>query len=393
MRVFITSDNIISALGFTTAENIEAITAYRSGITLTANSHISATPVMAATIERTVLEKRFKALSDKDYYSPAEQLLILSITDTLQQQHLSQPESGTALILSTTKGNVAALGHRSNIPDEAFLSHTSRRVADYFGIDSKDTFLISNACISGISAIIMAARLIDEGQYSKAIVAGCDVLSPFITSGFLSFKSVSPQLCRPYDAARNGLNLGEACGSLLLSGEYTPGCIAITGGSISNDANHISGPSRTGDGLFYAIQHAMNEAGITTEQVDFVNAHGTATAYNDEMESKAIHWAGLQQVPVNSLKPYFGHTLGASGVIESIVCAHAMQQNMIPATLHFEQLGVPCPIVVEATHRTGVRTDVCVKTASGFGGCNAAIVLQKMPWRRSLIHSFCQYIP
>lgn len=377
MRVFITSDNIISALGFTTAENIEAITAYRSGITLTADSHISATPVMAATIERTVLEKRFKALSDKDYYSPAEQLLILSITDTLQQQHLSQPESGTALILSTTKGNVAALGHRSNIPDEAFLSHTSRRVADYFGIDSKDTFLISNACISGVSAIIMAARLIDEGQYSKAIVAGCDVLSPFITSGFLSFKSVSPQPCRPYDAARNGLNLGEACGSLLLSGEYTPGCIAITGGSISNDANHISGPSRTGDGLFYAIQHAMNEAGITAEQVDFVNAHGTATAYNDEMESKAIHWAGLQQVPVNSLKPYFGHTLGASGVIESIVCAHAMQQNMIPATLHFEQMGVPCPIVVEATHRTGVRTDICVKTASGFGGCNAAIVLQK----------------
>ena len=377
MRVFITSDNIISALGFTTAENFAAITAYRSGIALAADTHISATPIMAATIERTTLEERAKALTDGDKYSPVEQLLILSITDTLQQQRLARPEGSTALILSTTKGNVAALGGRSDIPDEAFLSHTARRVADYFGIAATDTYLISNACISGVSALIMAARLIDEGQYNKAIVAGCDVLSPFITSGFLSFKSISPQCCRPYDAARNGLNLGEACGSVLLTSEYTPGSIAITGGSITNDANHISGPSRTGDGLFYAIRHAMDEAGVTPEEVDFVNAHGTATAYNDEMESKAIHLAGVQHVPVNSLKPYFGHTLGASGVIESIICAHAMQQDMIPATLHFEQLGVPCPIVVEATHRTGVRTDVCVKTASGFGGCNAAIVLQK----------------
>ena len=377
MRIFITSDNIISALGFTTAENFAAITAYRSGIALTTDTNISATPVMAAVIDRKAIEERSKALTGNSDYSPVEQLLILSITDTLQQQHLARPEEGTALILSTTKGNVAALGHRNDIPDEAFLSHTAQRVADYFGFAKNDTYVISNACISGVSALIMAARLIDEGRYRKVIVAGCDVLSPFITSGFLSFKSVSRQCCIPYDAARNGLNLGEACGSLLLSGEYAPGCIAITGGSITNDANHISGPSRTGDGLFYAIRHAMNEAGVTAGEVDFVNAHGTATAYNDEMESKAIHLAGLQQVPVGSMKPYFGHTLGASGVIESIVCAHAMQQGMIPATLHFKQLGVPCPIVVEATHRTDVRTDVCVKTASGFGGCNAAIVLQK----------------
>ncbi len=377
ITAYIQSDNIISALGLTTAENMAAIRNCKSGISLINRSDIASTPLQAAVIDRHRIAERASLFGGVKGYSFLEQLFILSIADTFGSINRLAPTPSTALILSTTKGNVNKLAGRSDIPEEAFLSHTARKVAGYWGIEPKDTFVISNACISGVSALILAQRLISYGVYKEIIVAGGDLLSPFITSGFLSFKSVSPDPCRPYDAARNGLNLGEACGSILLSDECREGAIAITGGAVTNDANHISGPSRTGDGLFYAIRNAMHEAGITASEVDFVNAHGTATAYNDEMESKAIKWANLQNVPTNSLKPYFGHTLGASGIIETIVCAHALQDGFIPATLNFENCGVPCPLTVEASHRIHVKIKTCVKTASGFGGCNAAVVLQK----------------
>ena len=376
ITAYIQSDNIISALGLTTAENMTAIRAYRSGISLQKRSDIASTPIQAAIIDRDRIAEQASLFGLKDY-SLLEQLFILSIADMLCAINRQSPARRTALILSTTKGNVDRLAGCTDIPEEAFLSNTAHKIADYWGIASEDAYIISNACISGVSALIMAQRMINAGTYEEVIVAGGDILSPFITSGFLSFKSVSSKPCRPYDAARDGLNLGEACGSLLLSNKYREGAVAITGGAVTNDANHISGPSRTGDGLFYAISNAMQEAGITPSDVDFVNAHGTATAYNDEMESKAILWAELQNIPTNSLKPYFGHTLGASGIIETIVCARAIQEEFIPATLHYETCGVPCPLTIEAKHRTHTHTDACVKTASGFGGCNAAIVLQK----------------
>ena len=234
--------------------------------------------------------------------------------------------------------------------------------------------VISNACISGVSALIVAKRWIESGRYKKVIVAGGDILSHFITSGFLSFRSISSERCCPYDVRRDGLNLGEACGAILLSSKGNDTDIILSGGAISNDANHISGPSRTGDGLYLAIRQAMEEAAVLAEDVSFMNTHGTATVYNDEMESKAIHLAGLETVPVHSLKSYFGHTLGASGVIESIICIHELKENVLFGTLGYEKPGVSMPILVQADHQE-IPMKHCIKTASGFGGCNAALVL------------------
>ena len=234
--------------------------------------------------------------------------------------------------------------------------------------------VISNACISGVSALVVAKRWIESGRYKRVIVAGGDILSHFITSGFLSFRSVSAHRCRPYDIQRDGLSLGEACGAVLLETQGNANHIILSGGAISNDANHISGPSRTGDGLALAINQAMEEAGALPEDISFINAHGTATVYNDEMESKAIHLAGLSAVPVNSLKPYFGHTLGASGIIETILCIEQLKEGIYYGTLGYETLGVPMPIIVYSTHQP-MPMKCCIKTASGFGGCNAALVL------------------
>lgn len=370
ITVYIIADALISSLGVNTHENLKAIREYRSGICRQKAGSISDTPLLAATIQADLSEKTKKP----GKYTRLEQLFILVIQDILSRTGLSMADEDCGLILSTTKGNVDLLSsHPDNADPGIYLWEMGRRIGEYFGADNR-VEIISNACISGVSAMIIAKRRLESGKYKKVIVAGGDVLSHFITSGFLSFKSVSEKVCRPYDACRDGLNLGEACGAILLSSEGSDTDIILAGGAISNDANHISGPSRTGDGLYFAIRQAMQEAGVTAQDISFVNTHGTATVYNDEMESKAIHLAELETAPVNSLKPYFGHTLGASGVIESIICLHELKENLLFGTLGYEEAGVSMPVRVQARHQE-MPMRHCVKTASGFGGCNAAIVL------------------
>lgn len=287
-------------------------------------------------------------------------------------------DADTQFILSTTKGNVGLLGEEGcdPLPERAYLYDTAVRIARRFDCANRPV-VISNACISGVSAFVVARDILLSGERRRIVVVGCDVLSEFITSGFASFKSVSAERCRPYDAARDGLTLGEACGAVVLTTDERYAVrplVRLTGGAVTNDANHISGPSRTGDGLYYAIAEAMKEAGIDSSQVGFVNAHGTATRYNDEMESKALAWAGLAQTPMNGLKGYIGHTLGASGVVEAVICAEELRRGRIFGTLGFERQGTSVELSLSDEEQP-VKSLRCVKTASGFGGCNVAIVL------------------
>ena len=382
---YITAGSIISSLGFGREENFSHIRGYHSGIKRVENTALFDTPFLAACIDDTRL-KEAAAAQKLDGYTRMEQLFILSLSDTIRQSGIDPSDPACGLILSTTKGNIDALafapntGSPADSPDPS-LYGMAERVAAYFHF-THEPIVISNACISGVSALVVASRLIEAGAYNHILVAGGDLLTRFVVTGFQSFKSVSPTICRPYDEIRDGLSLGEACGSLLVTSdphrvkEYRP--VIIRGGAITNDANHISGPSRTGDGLYYAINQAMDEAGLGPDAISFVNAHGTATLYNDEMESKALHLAGLDHLPLNSLKPYWGHTLGASGIIETIACMEQLRSGEVFATLGFETCGVPFPLSVSAAHRT-IGMQHCVKTASGFGGCNAAIVLAFPP--------------
>lgn len=153
-------------------------------------------------------------------------------------------------------------------------------------------------------------------------------------------------------------------------------CVSIAGGGLSNDANHISGPSRTGEELGFAIHQALQEAGINSNDIDFISAHGTATLYNDEMEAKAFNLMNLQETPLNSLKGYYGHTLGAAGILETILSAQSLKEDELIPTAGFESGGVTQPVNVIKKKESRVLKR-CLKTASGFGGCNAAIILQK----------------
>lgn len=314
-------------------------------------------------------------------YTRFESMMIEQIEGIITQSGISLNSKDVQIVLSTTKGNVELLADDcENISERAFIYYSAKVISEYFGC-ANSPIVVSNACISGVSAFVIAKELINSGKYKHIIVAGGDVLSEFITAGFASFKSISSKPCRPYDAERDGLNLGEAAAAVLLTTDvnYADNAyIELIGGAISNDANHISGPSKTGDGLFYAIRNAISEAGVSANDVGFVNTHGTATRYNDEMESKGVAWAKLSDKPLNSFKGYIGHTLGASGVVETILCIEQLKQGYIFGTMGFVSSDTPHVLSISAQQQT-IAKKCCVKTASGFGGCNAAIVLSMGP--------------
>ncbi|WP_295796936.1 beta-ketoacyl synthase N-terminal-like domain-containing protein [Mucilaginibacter sp.] len=372
--VFVVADNIFSPLGKTTAENFEHLKNSISGVKCHDDESLSPAPFYASLFDDS---KQF--LQSGDGYTKFEHLLIASIADGLKNADIDSTDKKTALIISSTKGNISLLETEENNPalqQRIAMSSSAKMVAEHFGFQTRPV-IISNACISGVMAIITGMRLLKAGLYENAVIAGADVISKFIVSGFQSFQALSPAVCRPFDKNRDGLNLGEGAATVILSTQKKfEGSIKVKGGSVSNDANHISGPSRTGAELAHAVKQAMSDAGLVAGDIDFISAHGTATIYNDEMEANALALLGLQSVPLNSLKGYYGHTLGAAGLIESVVSIQSLKENLVIPTLGFAENGVTSavnvcisPLQIDAVN--------FIKTASGFGGCNAAVVIGK----------------
>lgn len=374
--IFISSDNIFSPIGESTAENFEQLKKNVSGIQLHDDRCMSEQPFYAALFNE---EKENSISLLQNNYTKFEKLLIASITEALAHTSIRPTDDKTVLIISSTKGNISLLETEEPSEDlyqKISLNSSAKIVASHFGFIHQPV-IVSNACISGMLAILTGMRLIQTGQYKHAVVAGADVISKFILSGFQSFQAISSGICKPFDAARDGINLGEGASTVVLSSDekFSSG-IKVTGGSVSNDANHISGPSRTGEELNLAINKAMQMANVNASDIGFISAHGTATVYNDEMEAKAINLAGLQTVPVNSLKGYYGHTLGAAGLIEAVVSIQSLKENTVIPTAGFKNLGVTQPVnICSSLFKSALHH--CLKTASGFGGCNAAMVFSK----------------
>jgi 3-oxoacyl-[acyl-carrier-protein] synthase-1 len=381
-EIFITAHNIISPLGFSTEDNYTNIKKGQTGI----RQHSFPTPLheslFISKIEDTLIEEKFLTNAKPGRYTKVEKLLILSINETIKQSGIDVKSQDFFIIVSTTKGNIDLLEEENKnvFPENrVYLWSLADTLQQYFGTIHKP-LILSNACISGVNALICASRLLREGLYKHVLVSGVDITSRFVVSGFQSFKAISEKPCKPFDKNRDGINLGEGCGTLLLTSDVSfvknVTKIKILGGSLSNDANHISGPSRTGDGLYLAISNALKESSVSSQEIDLLNAHGTATLYNDEMESKAFKLAGLENTSMNGLKGYFGHTLGAAGTIETIISMISMLENEILPTLGFQETGTPEKVSVS---NTLIKKEITylLKTASGFGGCNGAIVLKK----------------
>lgn len=364
---YIIADNIISPLGETSEENYLSVKAGRSGIRAYEPGTCN------------IPEGFYASLLFEDF----ETLALKSAQKAMGNAQLELKGKRTAFILSSTKGN---------IEENISLADSAQRIASQLGIDAKP-IVVCNACISGLSALILGNRLIDSGLYDAAIVCGCDTPRQFILSGFQSLKALSPEPCRPFDMERMGLNLGEAAATLILSKNPIQGNSWRMGdGFIRNDAFHISTPSKTADGLYLSLQRTLEsytkEISSTCKQIDlkehlaFINAHGTATLFNDQMESVAIGRAGLSDLPANAYKSFWGHTMGAAGILETIISMKAIDDDTILGTRGFSELGVSGKMNICAENRPTDKKGF-IKMLSGFGGCNATIWAAKYPEREN----------
>lgn len=364
------SANIISPLGFSAEENFLA---FRQG--KTALRLCSAVDGIPESFTAAVFTPEQNRQLHMEGFTRFESLVIRSIERALADAgNVDASAEDCILILSTTKANVEELAESAG-RDGMYFSpgRSARRIARHFGMKT-EPLVVCNACISGVTAQILAARLLENGQYRNAIVCGADCIGPFTVAGFLSFKSLDPGQCKPFDLERLGLNLGEAAATMILTADAAEGGWKITGGSLNNDAYHVSAPSPSGEGSLQVIQRTLE--GFDRSKLGLIGAHGTATMFNDQMESCAIERAGLQDLPVAAIKSTFGHTLGASGIIESIFLMQCVDKGIVPGARGFQESGVSGRINISAEDRPCVK-DSFIKIISGFGGCNGAILYSK----------------
>ena len=288
------------------------------------------------------------------------------------------------LILATTKANIEAL---ERLSARRPCSDVARRHLQA-GLLAADLAAghgargpvqcLSLACTSGNVALHQGAKWIQRGLADAVFVVGVDHLSEFVVAGFTSLKAIDPAGCRPFDRDRAGLSPGEAGAAIVLArGDLVPApAITLCGWGSSNDANHMTGPSRDGAGLAQAIAAALLAAELRAEDIDCINAHGTGTPYNDAMESAALRKIFEAACPpVSGLKGMLGHTLGAAGVVETIACALALQHQFLPGTpgLAHPADGTPPSLVLTPRPTKNLRH--VLKLNTGFGGLNSALVL------------------
>lgn len=383
MSVFFQSDNIVSPAGLTTRENFAKMYQGISTISETFDKNYYPEAFQASVLDMAIIDAAFQKVAQKyskvGHYTKLEKMLIISIDDAISRSNIDVKSTETAIILSTTKGNIDLLSpekYKGENKDRVLLWKLGEVVNSFFD-NPNAPIVISNACISGVVAINTAALYIETGEYENVIVTGGDIVSKFVVSGFMSFLSLSEKPCKPFDKQRDGLSLGEAASTIVLSkNKFVEPTFEYIGGGSSNDANHISGPSRTGEGSYLAIKRALDEARISAADIDHISAHGTATSYNDEMESIAITRHGLQNAPVNSFKGFLGHTLGAAGIVETSLLLEEMRNNQMLSSKGFTELGVSNNInVINKSTRKNLA--ICLKMASGFGGSNAALLIRK----------------
>ena len=365
VMVSVLADNVISPLGETSEENYQAVKEGKSAIRAYA-------PMTAG------IPNGFVAsLLSSDF----EELAFQSAQKAIDASGINVSSTRTVFILSSTKGSIEKLGQTDD--DKLYLGNIAQRIATRLGIQLSP-IVVCNACISGLAAMILASRLLVSKKYDYAVVCGADCPGRFIISGFQSLNAMSAFSCQPFDIERQGLNLGEAAATVVLGREITTksvnnGCRKqvwqIGHGYIKNDAYHISAPSKTAEGLYEALLKTMN--GIDKRNIAFINAHGTATLFNDQMEAIAIHRAELQDIPVNALKGYVGHTLGAAGIMETILCMKAVDDHTVLGTRGYEEVGVSGRIQLSSKHHSTIKTSF-IKQLSGFGGCNATLYAQSV---------------
>lgn len=236
--------------------------------------------------------------------------------------------------------------------------------------------VISNACASGTNALAWAAGLVRNGQAGRVLAVGFDALSELVFAGFDALRASTPEKCRPFDSARSGLSLGEGAAAFLIEEAKAVDCplAAIAGYGFANDNHHLTQPEPEGAGPRLSMRRALDDAGWSSTDVDYINAHGTGTPFNDSSEAAAIR-AVCPTVAVSSTKGMIGHALGAAGAIEAACCIHAIHGEFLPPNINMRETDSGLDIV--ANHARHFAPRRVLSNSFGFGGANATIALEK----------------
>jgi 3-oxoacyl-[acyl-carrier-protein] synthase II len=398
-RVVITGAGIVTALGLGWKPNAEGFRAGRPAFRPVSLFDVSRQRVKTAAevdlpdaLPSTGLSRRQVGRLDR-----AGKMLLLAANEALQQAGWKHAVN-LPLVLGTTAGGmslgedyfrqaVQSPGRHRRQPTRAIHYQPqvqARMVLDALGFGGPIT-IISNACASGSNAIGQAWNLIRRGQAGRVLAGGYDALSLLVFAGFDALQALSPTVCRPFDARRDGLALGEGAALVALEtleqARRRKATILgeLIGYGTTIDQHHLTQPQPEGNAALAAMNLACDAARLGPKEVDYINAHGTGTVLNDSAEASAIsRWAGSRAatLPVSSTKASIGHLLGAAGAVEAVICLMALREQWLPVQAAFETPDPACNFPIVRQSRDA-RVNVALSNSFGFGGVNATLILRR----------------
>jgi 3-oxoacyl-[acyl-carrier-protein] synthase II len=319
----------------------------------------------------------------------ASQFLIHAAVEAVRQAGL-EPGAGLGVVIGSALGGMGEAERFQAAPRDlhalagAAYDGPSRCLARWLGATGP-VLSLSTACASGATSLGIGADLLHAGAATAVIAGGVDILCRFVMHGFNRLRSLTRDEVRPFDRRRSGLLLGEGAGIVVLEREAVARQRGVEpigllrGHASCADGSHITTPDDEGSGLEHTVRLAMHNAGVDGEEIDFISAHGTGTPSNDRVETrvfKRVLGSRAYAIPVNSVKAHMGHTMGAAAILETIMCLLSWRHGQVPPTLNYSELDPDCDLDYVPGTTRAYRPRISLKTAVGFAGCNACLVLE-----------------
>jgi 3-oxoacyl-[acyl-carrier-protein] synthase II len=393
-RVAVTAAGVISPLGFGLAETLESLRSAQDCVTPVMRFSVTQCRCKTAgQVSDSRLLGSHAQIPRSGRLHRASYMMIQALQELVMQRPEFEPE---LTVVGTTSGGMS-YGERyyRSLIGAGDLRRAPRWIANYPAqkpvIDAQTAFgisapcrVIANACASGTNAIGHAFECVRSGRCQRVLAGGYDALAEMVFVGFDSLQAATPEKCRPFDRYRSGMVLGEGAAVLALENLDlacelgVPILAEIIGYGISSDNFHITQPEPSGIGARQAMERALESAHISAADVDYINAHGTATVFNDAAEGRAIS-ALFSGVPISSTKSMMGHSLGAAGAIEAIVCLLALQQQFLPANINFTTPDDDVDLNIVANEARPAVVNIALSNSFGFGGTNASTLMRKAP--------------
>jgi len=391
-RVAVVAAGVVSPLGFRLTETLDSLRNSRNCISPVTRFSVGQCRCKTA---GQVSDDRLLAIQAEVPRSRrlhrASHMMIQALAEVVAQEPHFEPE---LTVIGTTSGGMSYGEHYyRSLRQAGDLRHAATWIANYPAqkpvIDAQESFgisspyqVIANACASGTNAIGHAFECVRSGRHQRVLAGGYDALSELVFTGFDSLQASTPEKCRPFDRHRTGMVLGEGAALLALENldsaqrRGAPVLAEIIGYGISTDNFHITQPDPSGIGPRQAMERAVQSAHVAENEIDYINAHGTATLFNDAAEGKAINRL-FNGVPVSSTKSMMGHSLGAAGAIEAVVCLLALQHQFLPPNINFRAADDDLDLNIVANESRPAVLRTVLSNSFGFGGTNASILMRR----------------